>query len=128
MGTGSSFPNDGDDDDQPGVIKRIPIEMKPRRTLGNALRSVGSFGRRPKGMSLRSSLSVEFESTEVEKLRRDFEMFKIAKQNEMSDLLKKEKKLESENRRLRAELQVRSPSLFIIFFMLISKESKDSCS
>eukprot|EP00057_Strongylocentrotus_purpuratus_P034426 XP_795144.4 PREDICTED: nephrocystin-3 [Strongylocentrotus purpuratus] len=105
MGTGSSFPNDGDDDDQPGVIKRIPIEMKPRRTLGNALRSVGSFGRRPKGMSLRSSLSVEFESTEVEKLRRDFEMFKIAKQNEMSDLLKKEKKLESENRRLRAELQ-----------------------
>ncbi|XP_041472246.1 nephrocystin-3-like isoform X2 [Lytechinus variegatus] len=105
MGTGSSFPNDGDDDDQPGVIKRIPIEMKPRRTLGSALRSVGSFGRRPKGMSLRSSLSVELESTEVEKLRRDFEMFKIAKQNEMSDLLKKEKKLESENRRLRAELQ-----------------------
>ncbi|XP_071510477.1 nephrocystin-3-like [Diadema antillarum] len=105
MGTGSSFPNDGDDDDQPGVIKRIPIEMKPRRTLGSALRSVGSFGRRPKGMSLRSSLSVELESTEVEKLRRDFEMFKIGKQNEMSDLLKKEKKLESENRRLRAELQ-----------------------
>ena len=57
-------------------------------------------------MSLRSSLSVELENTEVEKLRRDFEMFKIGKQNEMSDLLKKEKKLESENRRLRAELQV----------------------
>ncbi|XP_038047138.1 nephrocystin-3-like [Patiria miniata] len=108
MGTGSSFPNDEDadiSDSNPGVIKRIPIELKPRKTLGGTLRSVGSFGRRQKGVSLRSALSVDMDSSEVDKVRRDFEMYKIGKQNEMSDLIKKEKKLESENKRLRAELQ-----------------------
>ncbi|XP_022107345.1 nephrocystin-3-like [Acanthaster planci] len=108
MGTGSSFPNDEDadmSDSNPGVIKRIPIELKPRKSLGGTLRSVGSFGRRQKGVSLRSALSVDLDSSEVDKVRREFEMYKIGKQNEMSDLIKKEKKLESENKRLRAELQ-----------------------
>ncbi|XP_071791220.1 nephrocystin-3-like [Asterias amurensis] len=108
MGTGSSFQRDEDgdiSDSNPGVIKRIPIELKPRRTLGGTLRSVGSFGRRPKGVSLRSAMSVDMDSSEGDKIRREFEMYKIGKQNEMSDLIKKEKKLESENRRLRAELQ-----------------------
>ena len=58
------------------------------------------------GVSLRSAMSVDMDSSEVDKVRREFEMYKIGKQNEMSDLIKKEKKLESENRRLRAELQV----------------------
>ena len=110
MGTSGSIPFDDDGDitdkDKPGVIKRIPIEV-PSRHRGTFLRSVGSFGlgRRGKGVSLRSAMSMDLDSSEVDKIRRDFEMFKISKQNEMSDLVKKEKKLESENRRLRAELQ-----------------------
>lgn len=50
-----------------GVVKKIPIEVRPRRKLGNALRSVGSFGRKQKGSSMRSALSVDYE--EVEKIR-----------------------------------------------------------
>ncbi len=110
MGTGGSIPYDEDGDitdNNPGVIKRIPIEV-PARHRGTFLRSVGSFGisRKGKGISLRSAMSMDLDSSEVDKIRRDFEMFKISKGNEMSDLVKKEKKLESENRRLRAELQV----------------------
>lgn len=109
MGTGSSFPQKDEFDlsEEPGVIKRIPIEMNPRRTLGGALRSVGSLGRRPRGVSLRSTFSMELDNVEVEKIRKEFEMYKISKQTEMGDSLKKVNKLENENRRLRAELQVR---------------------
>ena len=66
MGTGGSFLRSQDDDDllgtdldrnSGGVIKRIPIEMKPRGRLG--LRSVGSVGRKQaKGGSLRLVLDV----------------------------------------------------------------------
>ncbi|PIK40570.1 putative nephrocystin-3 [Apostichopus japonicus] len=107
MGSGSSFPQHDEFDlsDEPGVVKRIPIEMNPRRTFGGALRSVGSLGRRPRGVSLRSTFSVELDNTEVEKIRKEFEMYKISKQAEMGDSLKKVNKLENENRRLRAELQ-----------------------
>ncbi|XP_077997174.1 nephrocystin-3-like [Glandiceps talaboti] len=109
MGTGSSFEQEEDCDiiSDNGVIKRIPIEVKPRRTLGGSFRQGGrSFiGRRNKGASLRSALSVDLENTEVEKIRKEYEMYKIGKQNEMGDLLKKQQKLESENRRVRAELQ-----------------------
>ncbi|KAJ8019495.1 Nephrocystin-3 [Holothuria leucospilota] len=107
MGTGGSFPQKDEFDlsEEPGVIKRIPIEMNPRRTLGGALRSVGSLGRRPRGVSLRSTFSMELDNVEVEKIRKEFEMYKISKQTEMGDSLKKVNKLENENRRLRAELQ-----------------------
>ena len=71
MGTGGSFLRQGDEDDvlgtefgsSQGVIKRIPIEVKPRGKLG--LRSVGSQGKKPKGGSLRSALSVDLENPEV---------------------------------------------------------------
>ena len=116
MGSAGSIPYDEDgdltDNANPGVIKRIPIEVPSRHrgTFGGALRSVGSFGlggrSRAKGVSLRSAMSMDLDASEVDKVRRDFEMYKISKQNERSDLVKKEKKLESENRRLRAELQV----------------------
>ena len=73
MGTGGSLLRHNHDEDDvmgadydsnsQGVIKRIPIEVKPRGKLG--LRSVGSFGRKPKGGSLRSALSVDLDSPEV---------------------------------------------------------------
>ncbi|XP_033113805.1 nephrocystin-3-like [Anneissia japonica] len=102
MGTGSSFVRG--DAGEGGVVTRIPNEVKPRRTL---LPSRGSLtlGRKGKGASMRSALSVELENTELDRLRRDFETYKYSKQTEVADLAKKEKKFESENRRLRAELQ-----------------------
>ncbi|KAI8761259.1 nephrocystin-3, partial [Biomphalaria glabrata] len=111
MGTGSSFMRSHDDEDilgsdlegTNGVLKRIPIEIKPRGKLG--LRSVGSLGRsKPKGGSLRSALSMDLENPEVERIRKDFEMYRLNKDNEIANMQKKEKKLETENKRLRAEL------------------------
>ena len=113
MGTGGSFLHRNHDDDDvlgteygssQGVIKKIPIEVKPRGKL-SGLRSVSSFGRKQKGGSLRSALSVDLESPEVEKIRKDYEMYRLLKENEISNMQKKEKKLESENKRLRSELQ-----------------------
>ncbi|GFS01018.1 nephrocystin-3 [Elysia marginata] len=111
MGTGSSFLRSQDDEDilgsdlegANGVLKRIPIEIKPRGKLG--LRSVGSLGRsKPKGGSLRSALSMDLENPEVERIRKDFEMYRLNRDNEMANCHKKERKLETENKRLRAEL------------------------
>ena len=60
MGNGASFLRSQDDDDilgtdldgsSKGVIKRIPIEMKPRGKLGNKI--TNSVLRKPKGGSLR---------------------------------------------------------------------------
>ncbi|CAH1790232.1 unnamed protein product [Owenia fusiformis] len=112
MGTGSSLFHRNDEDDvlgmeydsnSQGVIKRIPIEVKPRGKLG--LRSVGSFGRKPKGGSLRSALSVDLENPEAEKIRKDFDMYRMNKESEIQNMQKKEQKLEMENKRLRGELQ-----------------------
>ncbi len=111
MGTGSSFlrPSDEDDtlgaeyDSGQGVVKRIPIEVKPRGRIG--LRSVRSLGK-PKGSaSLRSALSIDLENPEVERIRKDFEMYRLNKENELTYMQKKVQKYETENRRLRAELQ-----------------------
>ncbi|BFZ22072.1 hypothetical protein BsWGS_25111 [Bradybaena similaris] len=110
MGTGGSFMRSHDDDilgsdleGTNGVLKRIPIEIKPRGKLG--LRSVGSLGRsKPKGGSLRSALSMDLENPEVERIRKDFEMYRLNKDNEIANIQKKEQKLETENKRLRAEL------------------------
>jgi nephrocystin-3 len=119
MGTSQSQSDRQDvDDDElgtdidagPGVIKRIPIEMKPRGRLG--LRSGGRSLSKPKGSSsLRSALSVEVaENPEVERVYKEFEMYRMNHENEVANIIKKEQKLETENRRLKAELQV---SLFV---------------
>ena len=109
MGTGGSFLRHNDEDDgvyeyegSDGVIKRIPIEVKPRGRIG--LRSVKSVAK-PKSGSLRSALSVDLENAEVEKIRRDFEMYRLNKENDLANMQKKVQKFETENRRLRAELQ-----------------------
>lgn len=64
MGNGASFLRNQDDDDMlgtdldrsKGVIKRIPIEMKPRGKLGNKI--TNSVLRKPKGGSLRYEILV----------------------------------------------------------------------
>ena len=95
-----------DIDGGPGVIKRIPIEVKPRGRLGlgQGVRSLS----KPKGSSsLRSALSVDVaENPEVERVLKEFEMYRMNRDNEVANMIKKEQKLETENRKLRAELQV----------------------
>ena len=92
--------------DVDGVVKHIPIEVKPRGRLG--LKSGGRSMSKPKGSSsLRSALSVDVsENPEVDRVLKEFDMYKLNKENEISNMVKKEKKLETENRKLRAELQV----------------------
>ncbi|XP_069108020.1 nephrocystin-3-like [Argopecten irradians] len=111
MGTGGSFLRNNEDDDilgtdldgsSHGVIKRIPIEMKPRGKLG--LRSGAS--KKPKGGSLRSALSIDLENPEAEKIRKDFEMYRLNKENDIANMQRKEQRLTIENKRLRAELLV----------------------
>ncbi|XP_061410633.1 nephrocystin-3 [Lethenteron reissneri] len=112
MGTGSSLTPGGAELAPPGLASRgcteIPIEMKPRQKLvPNArLRSVGS-ARRFKGASFRSVTSVvDLElAPELERLRKEYEIFRVTKSNEVADMKRKEEKLDSENKRLRAELQ-----------------------
>ncbi|GAB1597427.1 nephrocystin-3-like [Argonauta hians] len=101
MGTGSSFLHSPDDDDiigadcdhhSHGVIKRIPIEMKPRGRLGL---------RKPKDESLRS---IDLDSQELERKNKEFEMYRRNKEQEIANMLKKEQKLINENKKFRAEL------------------------
>lgn len=47
---------------------------------------------------------MDLENPEVERIRKDFEMYRLNKDNEITNMQKKEKKLETENKRLRAEL------------------------
>lgn len=105
--------------DELGVMKNIPVEFSaPQRksvSLANSLRSVGSFGRKKssgskgkvitKSSSLRSALSFDFDS-EVDKLRKEYEVFRFSKQAEVAELQVAKQKLQSENRRLRGELKV----------------------
>ena len=93
-----------------GVIKRIPIEVRPRGRLG--LGSVSSFGRKSKGGSLRNALSFDFDHPEMDKVKREFEMYKMQKESEIANLEKKEQKLDMENKRMRTELQTLQQRVF----------------
>ncbi|KAL0157178.1 hypothetical protein M9458_048424, partial [Cirrhinus mrigala] len=54
----------------------------------------------------KSTGSVELEyAAEYERLRKDYEIFRVSKNNEIASMQKKEAKLDEENKRLRAELQ-----------------------
>lgn len=113
MGNGASFLRSQDDDDilgtdldgsSKGVIKRIPIEMKPRGKLGNKI--TNSVLRKPKGGSLRSALSIDLENPEVERIRREYEIYRLNTENEIQNTAREKTKLETDNKRLRAELTV----------------------
>ncbi|XP_060562366.1 nephrocystin-3-like [Ruditapes philippinarum] len=113
MGNGASFLRSQDDDDilgtdldgsSKGVIKRIPIEMKPRGKLGNKI--TNSVLRKPKGGSLRSALSIDLENPEVERIRREYEIYRLNTENEIQNTSREKTKLETDNKRLRAELTV----------------------
>ncbi|KAJ6661992.1 hypothetical protein lerEdw1_012839 [Lerista edwardsae] len=92
-----------------GEACEIPVEVKPKaRLLRSSFRRVGTS--RPGGLigaSFKSTASVqELECVaEYERLKKDYEIFRISKNNEVASMMKKEDKLDKENKRLRAELQ-----------------------
>ncbi|XP_019364397.1 PREDICTED: nephrocystin-3 isoform X2 [Gavialis gangeticus] len=92
-----------------GEACEIPVEVKPKaRLLRSSLRRVGAS--RPGGLigaSFKSTASVqELEcAAEYERLKKEYEIFRVSKSNEVASMVKKEAKLDRENKRLRAELQ-----------------------
>jgi len=54
---------------------------------------------------MQSALSMDMENPEAERIRREFEMYRKNKENEMANIQKSEKRNITENKRLRAELQ-----------------------
>ncbi|CAL8312603.1 unnamed protein product [Merluccius merluccius] len=110
MGTASSLVSpgevieDGYGGEDGGEACEIPVEVKPKARL---LRS--SFRRGPRvigGASFKSTGSVDLEyAAEYERLRKEYEIFRVSKNNEIASMQKKEAKLDEENKRLRAELQ-----------------------
>uniref|UniRef100_A0AAY4D9B2 Nephrocystin-3 n=1 Tax=Denticeps clupeoides TaxID=299321 RepID=A0AAY4D9B2_9TELE len=86
-----------------GEACEIPVEVKPKARL---LRSSFRRGPRAIGASFKSTGSVELEyAAEYERLRKEYEIFRVSKNNEVASMQKKEAKLDEENKRLRAELQ-----------------------
>lgn len=98
-----------------GEACEIPVEVKPKaRLLRGSLRRVGAS--RPGGLigaSFKSTASVqELECVaEYERLKKEYEIFRVSKNNEVASMVKKEAKLDRENKRLRAELQVAPDAL-----------------
>lgn len=125
MGTASSLVSPGEviEDGyggEGGEACEIPVEVKPKARL---LRSSFRRGPRVIGASFKSTGSVDLEyAAEYERLRKEYEIFRVSKNNEISSMQKKEAKLDEENKRLRAELQVTKSSRFrdchIIIFVL----------
>ncbi|XP_012676699.2 nephrocystin-3 [Clupea harengus] len=108
MGTASSLVSPGEVIEdayggEGGEACEIPVEVKPKARL---LRSSFRRGPRVIGASFKSTGSVDLEYTaEYERLRKDYEIFRVSKNNEVASMQKKEAKLDEENKRLRAELQ-----------------------
>ncbi|TRY96679.1 hypothetical protein DNTS_022772 [Danionella cerebrum] len=108
MGTASSLVSPGEVIEdayggEGGEACEIPVEVKPKARL---LRSSFRRGPRVIGASFKSTGSVELEyAAEYERLRKDYEIFRVSKNNEIVSMQKKEAKLDKENKRLRAELQ-----------------------
>lgn len=112
MGTASSLVSPGEVIEDGyggdgGEACEIPVEVKPKARL---LRSSFRRGPRAIGASFKSTGSVDLEyAAEYERLRKEYEIFRVSKNNEISSMQKKEAKLDEENKRLRAELQVGTP-------------------
>ncbi|XP_051784773.1 nephrocystin-3 isoform X1 [Erpetoichthys calabaricus] len=108
MGTASSLVNPGEVIEDAyggggGEACEIPVEVKPKARLLHS-----SFRRGPRviGASFKSTASVDLEyAVEYEKLKKEYEIFRVSKNNEIASMQKKEAKLDKENKRLRAELQ-----------------------
>ncbi|KAK1173639.1 nephrocystin-3 isoform X2 [Acipenser oxyrinchus oxyrinchus] len=108
MGTASSLVSPGEVIEDAyggggGEACEIPVEVKPKARL---LRSSFRRGPRVIGASFKSTASVDLEyAAEYDRLKKDYDIFRVSKNNEIASMQKKEAKLDKENKRLRAELQ-----------------------
>ena len=70
------------------------------------LRSGNSHNKKTlKSGSMQSALSMDMENPEAERIRREFELYRKNKENEIANIQKSEKRSTAENKRLRTELQ-----------------------
>lgn len=88
-----------------GVLTSIPNEVKQRPKIGRNPKTANKSNSKIKNESLRSALSVDLDNPEAERIRKEFEMFRLSKENDLANFKRKEKKLETENRKLKTELQ-----------------------
>lgn len=107
-----------------GEACEIPVEVKPKaRLLRNSFRrgagaAAGSGpGSLPRGAGAGGLLGASFKSTgssvpeleyaaaEYERLKKEYEIFRVSKNQELLSMGRREAKLDTENKRLRAELQ-----------------------
>lgn len=108
-----------------GEACEIPVEVKPKaRLLRNSFRrgagaAAGAGpGSLPRGAGAGGLLGASFKSTgssvpeleyaaaEYERLKKEYEIFRVSKNQELLSMGRREAKLDTENKRLRAELQV----------------------
>ncbi|GAB1294598.1 Nephrocystin-3 [Apodemus speciosus] len=103
-----------------GEACEIPVEVKPKaRLLRNSFRrgagaGPGSLPRATGGggllgASFKSTGSsvpeLEYAAAEFERLKKEYEIFRVSKNQELLSMGRREAKLDTENKRLRAELQ-----------------------
>ncbi|MBZ3877413.1 Nephrocystin-3 [Sciurus carolinensis] len=108
-----------------GEACEIPVEVKPKARLlrnsfrrgagvaaaagpGSLPRAAGSGGLL--GASFKSTGSsvpeLEYAAAEYERLKKEYEIFRVSKNQELLSMGRREAKLDTENKRLRAELQI----------------------
>ncbi|CAO2633778.1 Nphp3 [Lemmus lemmus] len=89
-----------------GEACEIPVEVKPKARL---LRSSFRRGGGLLGASFKSTGSsvpeLEYAAAEFERLKKEYEIFRVSKNQELLSMGRREAKLDTENKRLRAELQ-----------------------
>ncbi|KAH0503568.1 Nephrocystin-3 [Microtus ochrogaster] len=103
-----------------GEACEIPVEVKPKARLlrssfrrgagagpGSLPRAAGGGGLL--GASFKSTGSsvpeLEYAAAEFERLKKEYEIFRVSKNQELLSMGRREAKLDTENKRLRAELQ-----------------------
>ena len=108
-----------------GEACEIPVEVKPKARLlrSSFRRGAGAAagagpGSLPRGAGGGGLLGASFKSTgssvpeleyaaaEYERLKKGYEIFRVSKNQELLSMGRREAKLDTENKRLRAELQV----------------------
>ncbi|KAL6076537.1 hypothetical protein STEG23_016718 [Scotinomys teguina] len=104
-----------------GEACEIPVEVKPKARLlrssfrkgtgagpGSLPRAAGGGGLL--GASFKSTGSsvpeLEYAAAEFERLKKEYEIFRVSKNQELLSMGRREAKLDTENKRLRAELQI----------------------
>uniref|UniRef100_A0A8C4L567 Nephrocystin-3 n=1 Tax=Equus asinus asinus TaxID=83772 RepID=A0A8C4L567_EQUAS len=90
-----------------GEACEIPVEVKPNaRLLRSSFRRGAGAAAGAGFKSTGSSVpELEYAAAEYERLKKEYEIFRVSKNQELLSMGRREAKLDTENKRLRAELQ-----------------------